>query len=111
MFYFLFADAAEIAGFFVSPENVTENGTYTIQCNFMGNPAPTWEIRNNYTKRAYVRATNGAGNITIGPNGTEAACDDMGYIECTGYNELSHGINVTQGTNLTVFCKLPYSLK
>ena len=69
----------------------------------MGNPGPTWEIRNNNTGKSRFRVKNQAGNHYV--HGNRVRCGDTGWLEITGYNKLNNGVNVTRGVNLTVFCK------
>ncbi|XP_060600103.1 hemicentin-1-like [Ruditapes philippinarum] len=105
----------EINTFYGGPYEVMENETFSITCDFQANPYPTWSIRNRDTGYAMITATlPGFATVTSPP----AICDYTGYWECTGRNKLNHGVNVTRGQNITVFCpprpqfgKNEYSIK
>lgn len=95
------SDPAEIEDFSIEPHELMENDTFNVTCNMQANPEPTWTIRNR-NGRQLITASVSA-NATIGP--VSVSCDDMGYWECTGRNDLNNGVNVSRGHNITVYCK------
>ncbi|XP_060600112.1 nephrin-like [Ruditapes philippinarum] len=92
---------AEIKNFNVEPYEVIEDDTFTIICDFQGNPPPVWSIFNR--EKGYgMKSAIGPNNSTqVSP---EVTCDYSGYWECTGKNMLNYGVNVTRGHNITVYC-------
>ena len=100
--YFYVPDPGEIDSFYIGPYEVMENHSFTIICDFQANPDPVWSIRNRDKPMGMMSSTlPGTAVFTLPP----VTCDYSGYWECTGSNELNHGVNATRGHNITVYCK------
>ncbi|XP_052806622.1 hemicentin-2-like [Mya arenaria] len=93
---------AEVDRFSIFPTVVHENETWLIECNFQGNPRPTWSIFNRDTGEGMMSAIHATADVTLGPN--KARCESMGHWTCTGHNRLSHHKNATGEGMLTVYC-------
>lgn len=70
-----------------------------------GNPNPVWKIYNVDTMESPFSATI-AGSVTVGP--IIARCESAGYWACSGKNSLNRHGGVSQGFNLTVYCKFTF---
>ncbi|KAL4228936.1 ommatidial rotation [Mactra antiquata] len=94
--------AARIESFNVSPYVLMENQTFSVSCDMEGNPPPNWTIRNRDTGLAWMNALHAGADTTL--TSPPALCEYTGYWECTGYNALSDGVNVTRGHQVTINC-------
>ncbi|XP_045210119.2 roundabout homolog 3-like [Mercenaria mercenaria] len=91
---------AEVKSIRIDPQELTENGTYTVYCDVDGNPPPQWRVRNNYTKELLDSARGSGPLITRSIKGK---CGDTGPIVCEANNTLNkQPAYMTE--NFTVYC-------
>lgn len=82
----------------VSPSVVQENETYTVTCEFDGNPAPKWQIR---LKDSIIAVGQGSG---IQNKIHTSRCGETGHVTCQAVNNVTN-ITASLQHNITVFCK------
>ncbi|XP_053408381.1 hemicentin-2-like [Mercenaria mercenaria] len=89
---------ASVKSITVSPSVMHENESYTVTCDFEGNPAPKWQIR---LKDSILEIGQSSGVYKTRMH--TGNCGDTGHVTCEAKNSLNNGSEVLM-QNITVFC-------